>query len=54
MDWVGQQVRELGFGSDPSAEGVRAMRVVAGLIAASVVVGVAIALLYALRVVFVA
>jgi hypothetical protein len=54
MDWVGQQVRELGFGSEPSAEGVRAMRVVAGLIVASVVVGVAIALLYALRIVFIA
>jgi hypothetical protein len=37
-----------------TAEGVRARRVVAGLIAASVVVGVAIALLYALRIVFVA
>ena len=54
MDWVGQQVREFGFGADAGSEGVRAMRVVAGLIAASVIVGVAIALLYALRIVFVA
>lgn len=51
MDWVGQQVREWGFDAKEGAEGVRAMRVVAGLIAASVVVLVVIALLYALRVV---
>lgn len=53
MDWVGQQVREFGFGSQSGSEGVHAMRVIAGLIAASVVVLVAIAVLYALRVIFV-
>jgi len=53
LDWVGQQVREFGFDAKEGSEGVRAMRVVAGLIAASVVVLVVIALLYALRVILV-
>ncbi len=51
LDWVGQQVREWGFDAKEGAEGVRAMRVVAGLIAASVIVLVVIALMYALRVI---
>lgn len=53
LDWVGQQVR--GVGADPKtdAEGVTAMRVVAGLVIAATVVGIAIAVLYAIRIAFV-
>ncbi|MBO9661505.1 hypothetical protein [Dokdonella sp.] len=53
LDWVGQQVR--GVGADPKtdSEGVTAMRVVAGLVIAATVVGVAIAVLYAIRIAFV-
>ena len=54
LDWVGQQVREFSFGASPDADGVRAMRVVAGLLVASVVVLVAVGVLYALRIIFVA
>jgi hypothetical protein len=54
LDWVGQQVREWGFDAKGDAEGVHAMRVVAGLIVASVAVLVVIAVLYALRLGFVA
>lgn len=53
MDWVGQQVRGVGANARTDEEGVTAMRVVAGLVVAAVVVGVAIAVLYALRVAFV-
>jgi len=54
LDWVGQQVREFGFGASPDADGARAMRVVAGLVVASVGVLVVIGVLYALRIIFVA
>jgi len=54
LDWVGQQVREFSFGASPDADGARAMRVVAGLLVASVAVLVAVGVLYALRVIFVA
>lgn len=51
LDWVGQQARELGFGAQSGEEGVHAMRVVAGLIAAGVVVLVVVGVLYAVRVI---
>jgi hypothetical protein len=53
LDWVGQQVREFGFGASPDADGARAMRVVAGLVVASVGILVVIGVLYALRIIFV-
>jgi len=53
LDWVGQQVREFGFAASPDADGARAMRVVAGLVVASVGVLVVIGVLYALRIIFV-
>lgn len=53
LDWVGQQVRGVGTSARTDEEGVTAMRVVAGLVVAAVVVGVAIAVLYAVRVAFV-
>lgn len=53
LDWVGQQVRGVGADARTDEEGVTAMRVVAGLVVAATVVGVAIAVLYALRVAFV-
>jgi hypothetical protein len=53
LDWVGQQVRGAGADARTDEEGVTAMRVVAGLVVAAVVVGVSIAVLYALRVAFV-
>jgi len=54
LDWVGQQVREFSVGNSPDADGARAMRVVAGLVVASVAVLVVIGVLYALRIIFVA
>lgn len=53
LDWVGQQVRGTGADAKTDAEGVTAMRVVAGLIVAATFVGIAIAVLYAVRIAFV-
>ncbi|MEP7043070.1 MAG: hypothetical protein ABI843_08400 [Dokdonella sp.] len=54
LDWVGQHVREFGIGASPDADGARAMRVVAGLVVASVGVLLVIGVLYALRIIFLA
>lgn len=53
LDWVGQQARGIGADARTDEEGATTMRVVAGLVVAAVFVGVAIAVLYALRVAFV-
>ncbi len=54
LDWVGQHARgDLAGGARTDEEGATTMRVVAGLIVAAVFVGVAVAVLYALRIAFV-
>ncbi len=54
LDWVGQHARgDLAGEARTDEEGATTMRVVAGLIVAAVFVGVAVAVLYALRIAFV-